>query len=268
MLHSVTMSARRQPQKASACPSARRTGGTTSAAPPVRPPAFRRLRQSNNAPASVRDTLKTQNAVTLRHQSQQREDQPGDQSLQPKDQELQRGEHKPLHRDQVIPQQEDPPGLDLQRLGKHQDQQQQGKLQDHQDQGPRLGGPLLHKHLAHCQSRLQFAHMTVLKPSETERLWRSVSSTKERLTTATTRSARRNAEPPPAEGKRIRTVGSTWATRSVTLLHPLARLSAKRMRHSGFAPPNAKSLKATLTAAPLSVLPSVQTNEGVSAARA
>merc|ERR1711934_1114546 len=116
----VTMSARRQPQKASACPSARRTGGTTSAAPPVRPPAFRRLRQSNNVPASVRDTVKTQNAVTLRQQ-QQREDQPGDQSLQPKDQELQRGEHKPLQGDQEIPQQEeqlDLPGLNLQRLGK------------------------------------------------------------------------------------------------------------------------------------------------------
>ena len=104
--------------------------------------------------------------------------------------------------------------------------------------------------------------MTVLKPSETERPWQSASNTKKRSTTATMRSAPRNAGAPPVEGKQILTVGSTSATRSVTLPRPLARLSAKRMRRSVFARPNARSLKATLTAAPQPVLPSVQTREG------
>ena len=109
--------------------------------------------------------------------------------------------------------------------------------------------------------RLLLAHLTVLKPSETERLWQSASSTK-RSTTATMRSAPKNAGSPRVEGKRIPTVGSTWATGSVTLLRPLVRLSAKRMRRLGFAPQNARSLKATPTAAPPPVLPSVQTKGG------
>ena len=82
------------------------------------------------------------------------------------------------------------------------------------------------------------------------------------MTTATTRNAPRNAGAPLVEGKLIQTAGSTWETGSVTFLPPLARLSAKRMQRSGFARPNARSLKATLTAAPLPVLPSVQTKGG------
>merc|ERR1712226_1215220 len=70
-----------------------------------------------------------------------------------------------------------------------------------------------------------------------------------------------------SRGKQILTVGSTSATRSVTLPRPLARLSAKKMRRSVFGRPNARSLKATLTAVPQPVLPSVQTRGGVSAAR-
>ena len=274
------MSARRQPQKASACPSARHTGGTTSAVPLAHLPAFPQLQPGNNAPASVRDTVITQNAATLRHKGQQPKDQglqPGDQLLQPDDQEQQQGEHKLQQEDQGIPQQgeqqqdqeiprqeeqQDLPGLSLRGLGKHQDQQQQGELQDHQDQGPRLEDQPLRKGQAFLLLWLPHARLTVLKPSEAERLWRSASSTRMSMTTATTRNAPRNAGAPPVEGKRIQTAGSTWETGSVTFLPPLARLSAKRMQRSGFARPNARSLKATLTAAPLPVLPSVQTKGG------
>merc|ERR1712192_61100 len=126
-------------------------------------------------------------------------------------------------------QQQDLPGLGLQRQGRLQVQQLQGELQ-----GQQLGDRLLRKGQASLL------------------IW--------------TRSAPRNAGARPAEGKRIPTVGSTWATGSATSLPPLARLSAKKMRHSDFARPNARSLKATLTAAPPPVLPSVQTRGGVSAA--
>merc|ERR1712192_256844 len=158
-------------------------------------------------------------------------------------------------------QQQDLPGLGLQRQGRLQVQQLQGELQ-----GQQLGDRLLRKGQASLLLWPRLARLIVLKPSGAERLWRSASSTKMSTTTATTRSAPRNAGARPAEGKRIPTVGSTWATGSATSLPPLARLSAKKMRHSDFARPNARSLKATLTAAPPPVLPSVQTQGGVSAA--
>merc|ERR1712181_214515 len=180
--------------------------------------------------------------------------------------ELQQGQEVPQRDKQQGELQRDLPGLGLQRQGRLQAQQKQGELQGHQDQGLQLGDRLLRKGQAFLLLWLRLARLIVLKPSGAERLWRSASSSKMSTTTATTRSAPRNAGARPAEGKRIPTVGSTWATGSAPSLPPLARLSAKKMRHSDFARPNARSLKATLTAAPPPVLPSVQTRGGVSAA--
>merc|ERR1712181_158449 len=180
--------------------------------------------------------------------------------------ELQQGQEVPQRDKQQGELQRDLPGLGLQRQGRLQAQQKQGELQGHQGQGLQLGDRLLRKGQASLLLWLTLARPTVLRPSGAERLWRSASSTKISTTTATTRSAPRNAGAQPAEGKRIPTVVSTWATGSATSLPPLARLSAKRMRHSAFAPQNASSLKATLTAAPPPVLPSVQTQGGGSAA--
>ena len=71
MFHSVTMSARRQPRKGSACPSARRTGGTTSVVLPVHLLAFQQLQQGSNAPFNVKGTVEIQNVVILRRKQHQ-----------------------------------------------------------------------------------------------------------------------------------------------------------------------------------------------------
>ena len=221
--------------------------------------------------------MATQSAASLRQPSQRpeglvarlgdQEQQPDDLEQQRVDQELQQEGHRIQQQgDQETPQQEEQQqgvqGLNQQPPGKHQDQQQPGELRGRLDLGLQLGGLLPRQGQVPLLVLLKLVHPTVLRPSGGEKLWPNASSSKMSTKTATTKSALRNAKRPRVEVKQTRSVGSTSGTRSATSHPPPARWSAKRMPRLGFARPSASSLKATLTAAPPPVLPSVLTNEG------
>ena len=229
--------------------------------------------------------MATQSAASLRRPSQRpkgpvarlgdQEQQPDDLEQQQVDQKLQQEGHRIQQQgDQETPQQEEQleeqqeeqqqgvQGLNLQPPGKHQDQQQPGELRGRLDLGLRLGGLLPRQGQVPLLLLLKLVHPTVLRPSGGEKLWPNASSSKMSTKTATTKSALRNAKRPRVEVKQTRSVGSTSGTRSATSHPQPAPWSAKRMPRLGFARPSASSLKATLTAVPPPVLPSVLTNEG------